>query len=305
MKTRSQNGALHDKSVRNSSFPPPFLRRLRHRIHLQPVGTMLVQRGGFSHADAAGWQRLPVSGLPAQDSRARRRLSRDVTASWDVHAVLLDMDGTLVDTERVYFDSMVGTLCAFGYTDDVEVLCHAMIGLPGPGRDSMLRTRYGAGFPLFEIKKAYAVRRDEAFAAGLPLKAGAVELLDALQGAQCPMAIVTSSSRQTSDSRLKLAGIRDRFEMILTREDVAQSKPSPELYLLAASRLGVGPEFCLAVEDSDHGVASAHAAGAITIMVPDMLPPTDESRARCVAVLDDLNAVLEMLRQRGGIKRRP
>jgi HAD superfamily hydrolase (TIGR01509 family) len=218
--------------------------------------------------------------------------------------MLLDMDGTLVDTERVYFNSMVGALKAFGYTDDVEALCHAMIGVPGPGRDAMLQTRYGAGFPLSEIKKAYAIRRDEAFAAGLPLKAGAVELLDALQGAQCPMAIVTSSSRQTSDSRLKLAGIRDRFDMILTREDVTHSKPSPDLYLLAASRLGVSPEFCVAVEDSDHGVTSAHAAGTITIMVPDMLPPADESRARCAAVLDDLNAVLAMLHQRGGLRRR-
>src|SRR4051812_11061593 len=170
--------------------------------------------------------------------------------------MLLDMDGTLVDTERVYFNSMGGALKAFGYTDDVGALCQAMTGVPGPGRDAMLQTRYGAGFPLSEIKKAYAIRRDEAFAAGLPLKAGAVELLDALQGAQCPMAIVTSSSRQTSDSRLKLAGILGRFDMILPREEVAPSKPSRDLYLLAASRLGVSPEFCVAVEDSDHGVTS-------------------------------------------------
>ena len=73
--------------------------------------------------------------------------------------------------------------------------------------------------------------------AGLPLKRGAVELLDALQAAECPMAIVTSSSLRTADAHLQLAGIRHRFETILTRDDVARGKPSPDLYLLAAARL--------------------------------------------------------------------
>ena len=62
------------------------------------------------------------------------------------------------------------------------------------------------------------------------------------------------------------------------------------------------PEHCVAVEDSNHGVTAAHAAGTITIMVPDMVPPTEESRARCAAVVADLGAVLELLRQRGGLK---
>ena len=235
---------------------------------------------------------------------ARRKRGRDVTDRWDVRAVLLDMDGTLLDTERVYFDSLVGALNAFGYTDDVEALCHAMVGLPGPDCEAMLLARYGEDFPLPAINKAYAAQRDEILAAGLPLKRGAIELLDALQAAECPMAIVTSSSRRTADSHLTLAGIRNRFETILTRDDVRRGKPSPDLYLLAASGSACTPEFCVAVEDSNHGVTAAHAAGAITIMVPDMVPPTEESRARCAAVVDDLSAVLEMLHQRGGLKRR-
>ena len=90
---------------------------------------------------------------------------------------------------------------------------------------------------------------------------------------------------------------------MLTRDDVARGKPSPDLYLLAATRLGFQPASCLAIEDSNPGVAAAHAAGAITIMVPDIVPPTAASRARCAAVLPDLGAVLQTLRARGELTR--
>jgi HAD superfamily hydrolase (TIGR01509 family) len=168
----------------------------------------------------------------------------------------------------------------------------------------MLQARYGENFPLAGVNNAFMTRRDEMFEAGLPLKRGTVELLDALQANQCPMAIVTSSSRRTTEAHLTLAGIRERFDTVLTRDDVTHGKPSPDLYLLAASRLSVSPKFCVAVEDSNHGVAAAHAAAALTIMVPDMVPPSDESRTRCVAVVDDLGEVLELLRARGGLRRR-
>jgi HAD superfamily hydrolase (TIGR01509 family) len=226
-----------------------------------------------------------------------------VTARWNVGAVLLDMDGTLLDTEKIYFDSLVAALHAHGYGDDATALCHAMVGLPGPACEAMLMDRYGEGFPLAQIDHAFLANRDRLIEAGVPLKPGTLELLDGLAAAACPMAIVTSSSRRSAERNLSLAGIRARFETVLTLDDVTRGKPSPDLYLLAAARLGHAPETCVAVEDSNHGVAASHAAGAITLMVPDMTPPTDETRARCAAVLPDLNAVLEMLRERGALGR--
>ncbi|WP_426440180.1 HAD family hydrolase [Bradyrhizobium genosp. P] len=223
---------------------------------------------------------------------------------WTVDAVLLDMDGTLLDTEKVYFDSLVAALTAFDYGEDAVALCHSMIGLPGPVCETMLLDRHGPTFPMAEINQAFILNRDRMFEAGLPLKIGTLALLDALAAANCPMAIATSSSRRTAERHLTLAGIRERFDTVLTLDDVTHGKPNPELYLKAAARLGVTPQACVAVEDSNHGAAAAHAAGAITLMVPDMAPPTDETRAKCAAVLPDLNAVLALLRGRGVLTRR-
>ncbi len=226
-----------------------------------------------------------------------------MTARWNVGAVLLDMDGTLLDTEKIYFDSLVAALHAHGYTDDAVALCQAMVGLPGPACEAMLLDRYGERFPLAEISRAFLVNRDKFMEAGLPLKPGTLELLDGLAAADCPMAIVTSSSRRSAERHLSLAGIRSRFDTILTLDDVTRGKPSPDLYLLAGTRLGYAPQACVAVEDSNHGVTASHAAGAITIMVPDMAPPTDETRAKCAAVLPDLGAVLALLHERGAFER--
>lgn len=226
-----------------------------------------------------------------------------MTATWNVGAVLLDMDGTLLDTEKIYFDSLVAALHAHGYADDATTLCHAMVGLPGPACEALLLDRYGERFPLADINCAYVANRDRFMEGGLPLKPGTLELLDGLAAADCPMAIVTSSSRRSAERHLSLAGIRSRFDTVLTLDDVTRGKPSPDLYLLAAGRFGLAPAACVAVEDSNHGVAAAHAAGAITLMVPDITPPTDETRTKCAAVLPDLGAVLAMLRERGALGR--
>jgi HAD superfamily hydrolase (TIGR01509 family) len=214
--------------------------------------------------------------------------------------VLLDMDGTLLDTELVYHRSLVTALNAFGFTDAVAI-SHAMIGLPGPECERLLCAHYGATFPLADFNLAFAATCDDLLREGMPLKPGVIELLDALRAADCPMAIVTSSSRRTADQHLALGGIRSRFSTILTRDDVVRGKPSPDLYLLAAERLGIAPNTCIAIEDSKPGIASAHGAGTIPIMVPDLLQPSAETRSQCAAVLPDLHAVLALLRERGGL----
>ncbi|MFZ5737471.1 MAG: HAD family hydrolase [Pseudomonadota bacterium] len=217
---------------------------------------------------------------------------------WLIAAVLLDMDGTLVDTERVYLESLTEVLNGFGLPDATKT-CESMIGLPGPECQALLVARYGEALPLSAINRAFAQKRDARFAQGLPVKPGTCELLDALDEARCPVAVVTSSSRKTADLHLTLAGIRGRFDTILTRDDVVHGKPAPDLYLLAAGRLGATPANCVAVEDSSVGVTAAAAAGAITLMVPDLLQPDAATRGKCAAVLTDLHGVLDVLQTRG------
>ena len=165
-----------------------------------------------------------------------------------------------------------------GYTDDAIALCHAMVGLPGPECEAMLLDRYGEDFPLADINRAFLVNRDEVHRRPACRSSRARSNCSMRsQAAECPMAIVTSSSRRTAERHLALAGIRSRFDTILTRDDVTRGKPSPDLVSARRVPPWPAPEACVAVEDSNHGVTAAHAAGAITIMVPDMVPPTDES----------------------------
>ena len=97
-------------------------------------------------------------------------------SSWNIGAVLLDMDGTLLDTEKLYFESLMTALETCGYTDDTAALCHSMIGIPGPECEVMLRERYGEDFPLAHVDRLFRAGFDEILKAGLPLKSGAVEL---------------------------------------------------------------------------------------------------------------------------------
>src|ERR1700712_4025209 len=156
-----------------------------------------------------------------------------VTDHWQIDAVLLDMDGTLLDTEPSYVAALTAALAPFGYPD-ATAACHALIGIPGAECEALLRARYGENFPFADIIEAFAARSDEIFQAGLLLKPGTIELLDALQAAGCPFAIVTSTSRPTAERHLTFGGIRARFDTLVTWDDVARGKPNPDTDVLLA-----------------------------------------------------------------------
>ncbi|MBS0517829.1 MAG: HAD family phosphatase [Proteobacteria bacterium] len=214
-----------------------------------------------------------------------------------VEGVLFDMDGLLIDTEAVYVDALQAAARAVGREMPLD-FCHSMIGIPGPICDGMIRDFYGPGFAFDAFAAHFDDHAHRAFEEGVPVKPGAVALLDFLQARALPLAIATSSSQATVARHLGRAGLLDRFKAIATRDDVTRSKPHPDVYLEAARRIGVPAERCIAFEDSNVGLSAAHAAGTMAIMVPDILPPTDEVRAKCLHVAADLHAVLRLLRER-------
>jgi HAD superfamily hydrolase (TIGR01509 family) len=213
-----------------------------------------------------------------------------------VEAVIFDMDGLLIDTEAVYIRAYQVGAATMG-VDLPLAFCHSMIGTPSPECDRMIQAFFGPAFPLDDFNAHVDGHAARLLEAGVPVKPGAVELLAFLGERGLPLAVATSSSRRTTERHLGRAALLGHFSALATRDDVVRGKPHPDIHLEAARRLGVAPGRCIAFEDSNTGLTAAHAAGTMAIMVPDLVPPTDEVRAKCLAVLPDLHAALGLLQK--------
>lgn len=209
-------------------------------------------------------------------------------------AVIFDMDGLLLDTERLYAQAIFATCSALGYamTDAVH---RTLIGGPWEANMARLVEAFGEDFPLPAYRADCVARYTALCADGIALRPGARELIDFLDGQGIPMAVATSTDRKMATHHLRETGLLDRLSALVTRDDVAHGKPHPESYLTAARHLATDPAHCLALEDSHNGARSAIAAGMATILVPDMLPAIPEITARCVHVAHDLHDVRAML----------
>ncbi len=220
-----------------------------------------------------------------------------------LHAVVFDMDGLLIDSE-VVFRRVFLELCAErGLTMPLPVY-HQMIGVPQAGCVAMLADHYGPGVDV-QALFADSGTRFRAVAEGETLlKAGVVELLNHLDAVGLPRAIATSSPRSSVDHHLGPGGLVARFDAVVARGDYARGKPAPDPFLVAASRLGVDPVHCVALEDSHNGIRAAHAAGMMAIMVPDLLEPTEEMHAKCVRIAESLHDVRDLIDAMGPPPRR-
>jgi HAD superfamily hydrolase (TIGR01509 family) len=211
-----------------------------------------------------------------------------------VQAVVFDMDGLLVDTEQVVFEAMRAACEGAGQEMPFD-LFKRLVGLPGHVSDGIVVEHFGAGFDLMAWRAGVSLHFDRIAAAGIALKAGVVELLDVLDARGLPRAVATSSTRHAVDHSLGQHGLVPRFGAIISRELQAQHKPHPDPFLKAAAAIGVDPADCLALEDSHNGVRAAAAAGMMTVMVPDLLDPTEEMRDLAVHVAQDLHEVRRLL----------
>ena len=205
-------------------------------------------------------------------------------------AILFDHDGTLVDSEPSHLAIWNEVLEPLGVTIPEPLYKDLYAGMPTPANAVDIAERFGLDVAPAELaeRKAEATR---AFLAArpFPLMPGTREVLDRLQAAGLRLAVVTGAARDATRASLAGHGILDRFETVVTADDVAFSKPAPDCYLLAARQLGVSPSECVAIEDSEHGLQAAADAD-----VPCVVKPTPMSAhhdfARATVRVDDLHA---------------
>jgi HAD superfamily hydrolase (TIGR01509 family) len=210
-------------------------------------------------------------------------------------AVIFDMDGLLFDSERLYAETILTAAREVGCPMSHDVFLQ-LVGRSRDANHRFLIEHYGADYPLEALIAAWGRHFQVLAASDLPLKPGALALLDLLDELGLPRAIATSSTHATVQHNLRRHALTDRFQRVVAHGDYVNGKPSPDPFLTAAERLGVAPASCLALEDSHNGVRSAAAAGMMTIMVPDLIPPIDTIQALCVRVVGDLNDVCRVLR---------
>ncbi|NPD68163.1 HAD family phosphatase [Lichenicola cladoniae] len=217
-----------------------------------------------------------------------------------IEAAIFDMDGLLLDSELLAMEALLTAGAELGY-DMPRSFCHSMIGSSLDLCRAMVAAKYGSEFPVEAYFKLQERHLHALVAQGkLALKTGVVELLDLLDQRGIKHAVATSSGRARTLHHLGIVGIARRFEHIITRDDVTHPKPDPEPYLLAASRLGVLPTACLALEDSHNGVRAAHAAGMRVIMVPDLLHPNEEMHDKAHRIMESLHDVIRFLNEAKG-----
>ena len=212
-----------------------------------------------------------------------------------IQAVIFDMDGTLIDTEKYYRVFWPKALAEFGYhmTDEQALL---MRSLGRPFAPKQLKEWFGESLDYYAVRDRRKEMMEECLdREGIRCKPGALELIKRLKAAGITTAIATATDLQRTAKYMKLTGLEGYFDRLISATQVAEGKPSPDIYLFACKELGLKPEECLAVEDSPNGVMSAYRAGCKVVMVPDQTKPDQELLQCLYATSDRLDAIYDMV----------
>lgn len=208
---------------------------------------------------------------------------------------IFDMDGLLFDTEILY-NNMWGKVAE---TYGLKLNGKMLDEMRGTGREAMYKiiNRYWPTVDAPKIREELFEEARKELLKNVPIKQGVIEILEYLKNNGVRLAVASGSPLESVKNNLKVARIDSYFDVVVSGEQVSFGKPAPDIFLLAASKLGLGAEDCYVFEDAPNGVYAGVKAGCKTIMIPDMLSPTEDLYEIVVGIYPNLIEALE------GIKR--
>lgn len=214
-----------------------------------------------------------------------------------IKAIVFDMDGVIFDSEKLYRKHWMITGEEYGIPEDtMRELCNLIAGSTKERNEKLMKSRFGEDFDYMTFREKTMTRMDaDILANGVDLKPGVMELFQYLKEHGYKIGLATSTQKERAKRNLTNAGILSYFDDIVYGGVVVNGKPAPDIYLKACENLGITPAEAIGIEDSINGVKSSAAAGLYTIMVVDLIEPTDEIRSLANEILDSLFDVIELL----------
>ena len=221
-----------------------------------------------------------------------------------IQGVLFDMDGVLLDSERLGRDLFLAYCAQIGYPQADEALYDAMLGCTREASCRILQDVLGPDFPAEESQNVFFASIAQAAVEGrMPVKRGIVECMQGLKARGVRIALATSTGRSVVESYIQhIPEMQNVFDAMVCGGEAGRSKPAPDIYLEAARRIGVPVESCIGVEDSLNGLKSLTAAGCVSVMIPDLLPYGDRVAPYVKYKLDHLGQLCGLIDRinRGG-----
>lgn len=209
-----------------------------------------------------------------------------------IKGFIFDMDGVLIDTEKLYNRFWCQAANEFGYPMKFE---HALTirSLSAQFAIPKLNSIFGEEFRYYDVKKRrIELMNDYIDNNGVEIKKGADVLIDYLKGNDIKIAVATSSDFERTKRYLSMVGLYNKIDEFVYGNQVQRSKPMPDIYLEAAKKLNLNPSDCIAVEDSQNGALSAISAGCKTIIVPDLDYPDEQMESKLYMVVDSLDGII-------------
>lgn len=220
-----------------------------------------------------------------------------------IRGILFDMDGVILNTERLSRDEYIGACEEFGYPQMNEVIYERLIGKPREEDRRIMKAEMGEDFPFDAMYDRYRERLVQRVLTGVECtKPGLKECMEGLKARGMKIALATSTGREVVQEYIAHIPLMQHvFDDMVCGVEAGRGKPAPDIYLEAARRLGCQPEECIGVEDSQAGLQSLTAAGCVRVMIPDILP-CDERFAgltdHVLTALDEIPALVDRLNGR-------